>query len=211
MFKMNFLNQEDFHADFNPRTSMYFDAELNVLYPASNGLPDGGEIGSILIKLSQKDYDAGWILPADQVEAGNNTPVTSSAVYISILNAVNTIMQTCAPVYYDTEENWNADRTIIAERRAIYVYSNHSYVEDGQGNRYPVPAIKIGDGTSYLISMPFINDKLELELANHINNHIIHITQEEREFWNNKVTCYKTDQDNELLIFTKNNILNNGG
>jgi len=81
----------------------------------------------------------------------------SSAVYAAIINAVNNIMQVCSPVYYDTEENWNAARTIISERKALYVYSNHRYINDGHGNRYPVPSIKVGDGTSYLIDLPFIN------------------------------------------------------
>lgn len=204
MFNITFENHNDFHAHFNPSNEMNFDAELHVLYPSKDGLPKGGVPGSILTKISVKDYEADWILPVSQVAPDLNEPVMSSAVYEAILNAVNHIMQTCAPVYYDTEENWNTARTTIAEKRAIYVYSNHRHIDDGHGNLYPVPSIKIGDGTSYLIDMPFINQELEIELANHINNTEIHITQEEREFWNNKVTCYMDDMNLENLIFSKN-------
>lgn len=40
-------------------------------------------------------------------------------------------------------------------------------------------------------------------LTDHINNRIVHITQEEREFWNNKVTT-ESNANNEELILTKN-------
>lgn len=204
MFNITFENHDDFHAHFNPSNEMKFDAELHVLYPSRDGLPKGGVPGSLLQKISVKDYDAAWVLPVDSVSPDNDGPVMSSAVYAAILNAVDNIMSTCAPVYYDTEENWNAARTIITEKRAIYVYSNHRYINDGHGNQYPVPSIKIGDGTSYLIDMPFINQDLEIELWNHINNQIIHITQEERLFWNDKVTCYMDENNIENLIFSKN-------
>lgn len=202
MFKIDFLNTPDFNTTFNSN-SLNFNAELNVLYPAKNGIPPGGIPGSLLTKISVKDYDAAWVLPVDQVAPDLNEPVMSSAVYGAIINAVDNIMQLCAPVYYDTEENWNIARTMIAERRVIYVYSNHRYIDDGHGNQYPVPSIKIGDGTSYLIDLPFVNQEVEIELATHINNQIIHITQQEREFWNNKVTCYMDDINTENLIFSK--------
>ena len=57
MFKINFLNNPDFDTTFNPKSSN-FNAELNVLYPAENGMPPGGIPGSILTKISIKDYDA---------------------------------------------------------------------------------------------------------------------------------------------------------
>lgn len=202
-FNITFQNHDAFNATFRPTQEMNFNADLNVVYPAKNGLPTGGVPGSLLTKISVKDYDAYWELPVNSVSPDNNGPVMSSAVYAAILNAVDNIMQKCAPVYYDTEENWNTASTTIAERRAIYVYSNHRYIDDGHGNLYPVPSIKIGDGTSYLIDMPFITDGLEVELSDHINNQVIHITQEERLFWNNKVTCYM-DDNSENLVFSKN-------
>lgn len=202
MFKIDFLNTPEFNTTFTSN-DLNFNAELNVLYPAENGIPPGGIPGSLLTKISVKDYDAAWVLPVDQVAPDLNEPVMSSAVYGAIINSVNTIMQLCAPVYYDTEENWNIMRTLLSEKRSIYVYSNHRYINDGHGNQYPVPSIKIGDGVSYLIDLPFVNQEVEIELATHINNQIIHITQQEREFWNNKVTCYLDELNTENLIFSK--------
>lgn len=153
--------------------------------------------------MSAQDYDADWVMPLDTVTPDSMSPVMSSAVYGAILEAIASIMRTCAPVYYDTEENWNSQTSLVAERRAVYVYSNHVYLNDGHGNQYPVPAIKIGDGTSYLIDMPFVNQDVAIQLATHINNTIIHVTGQDKENWNNKVSCFIDDNNSELLVFSK--------
>ena len=49
-----------------------------------SGLPKGGSAGDIIIKKSEKDYDAEWVPPADTLESGNKLPVTASAVYEEI-------------------------------------------------------------------------------------------------------------------------------
>ena len=45
-------------------------------------------------------------------------------------------------------------------------------------------------------------------MINHIEpfpfNEVIHITQEEREFWNGKVSCFIDPTNNQNLIFTVN-------
>lgn len=58
-------------------------------------------------------------------------------------------------IHYDTTENWNANPLIIGERSHIYIYSDYSSIEK-DGETVYIPAIKIGDGTSYLTDMPFI-------------------------------------------------------
>ena len=110
-------------------------------------------------------------------------------------------------IYYDTEENWNAQRQLIAKRKAIYVYSNHSYIEDEIGNKTYIPALKIGDGTSYLIDMPFVSDDIRKELMDHISADGIHVTERDRWFWNNKVCAYVLRNDPERLILSKDIIM----
>lgn len=107
-------------------------------------------------------------------------------------------------IYYDTQENWDRQIDLIAERSAIYIYSNHSYINDENDNRIPIPAIKIGDGTSYLIDMPFMGADILGSLSNHINNQTIHVSNEDRVFWNNKVTSFVDENNPETLILTKN-------
>ena len=98
-------------------------------------------------------------------------------------------------VYYNTTAYWNSRPDLIAKRGYVYVYSDYKQVDNQN-----VAGIKVGDGTSYLIDMPFIDKPLD----EHIANTVVHITAEERAFWNDKVRCF-VDPDNEgNLIFTTN-------
>ena len=100
-------------------------------------------------------------------------------------------------VFSDTTANWNAQVTLKSKQGAIYIYTDYRYNE----NNEPLAALKIGDGTSYLIDMPFIDELI----WDHINNGEIHITATERAFWNSKVRCYiSPSEDGEGLIFTTN-------
>lgn len=100
-------------------------------------------------------------------------------------------------VFSATTEEWNAQPKLKARAGAIYIQTDKQ--TDKQGDF--IPSFKVGDGTSYLIDMPF-GDKLFWE---HINDDTIHVTPEEKEFWNNKVRCYIDGEVSDgTLIFTTN-------
>ena len=101
------------------------------------------------------------------------------------------------PIHTDTTANWNTQVSLIAEENHLYIYTDYQVV--GGAN---IPGIKIGDGTSYLIDLPFIDGNVTV-LNNHINDSSIHITEDERLFWNDKVTCFLSQGQEETLIFTK--------
>lgn len=98
----------------------------------------------------------------------------------------------------DTTENWNRRVTYIPQEGQIIVYSDYAVI-DGVN----VPNIKIGDGTSYVVDLPFVGDDLRIAVENHIADTGIHVTPEEKSFWNNKVTTDEIDIANERLILTK--------
>ncbi len=101
-------------------------------------------------------------------------------------------------IYYDTTANWNAQSLMISEEGAIYIYSDYSV-----GSQGFIPGVKIGDGSAYLIDLPFTSSDYIDRLYEHINNRQIHILPEERQFWNNKVTSALDSSDPENLILTK--------
>lgn len=105
------------------------------------------------------------------------------------------IPQTGGMIYSATTAEWNAQTLLVAKKDAIYVYTDHGTV-DGE----PIPAIKVGDGTSYLIDMPFVDEDTAARLTDHIENTVRHITESERQFWNSKVSV---DLDGEILILTE--------
>ena len=96
-------------------------------------------------------------------------------------------------VLYNTSEYWNSHPQLISKKGYLYVYSDYKQV-DGQD----VAGIKAGDGTSYLIDMPFIDKPLDAHIADTIK----HITNEERAFWNNKVRCFIDPENEKNLVFT---------
>ena len=106
-------------------------------------------------------------------------------------------------VHIDTTAHWNAQRELIAREKNIYVYTDHSVV-DGVA----IPAVKIGDGLAYLIDLPFVSSDVEKYenirglLLEHIDDDVRHITAAERNAWNNKVTCFISQDDPTNLVFT---------
>ena len=96
-------------------------------------------------------------------------------------------------VLYNTTEYWNSHPELIAQRGYLYVYSDHMTYDSTD-----IAGIKAGDGTSYLIDMPFIDKPY----ADHIINTVIHITSSERESWNNKVRCFIDPTNEQNIVFT---------
>lgn len=104
---------------------------------------------------------------------------------------------TTSNVIIKTKESWKQYDKVKSEEGKIYVYVQ----DDPSLNASPL--MKIGDGLAYICDLPFITDDLSKQLRNHIQNEQIHISQLEREFWNNKVTCYMSSQDKEQIVFDK--------
>ncbi len=94
----------------------------------------------------------------------------------------------------DTTANWDSQSSLIASKNVIYIYTDYQTTDDGDS----IPGIKIGDGLAYLIDIPFV-DTLMME---HINNLDIHITADEREAWNNKVSVSLDPDDSSNLVFS---------
>lgn len=97
-------------------------------------------------------------------------------------------------VLYASTATWNSKPSLVSLKGYIYIY--YDYRQDIQGQN--IASMKVGDGASYLIDMPFTDDLLYAHLA----NSDIHITPEEREFWNNKIRCYVDPINEHKLVFT---------
>ena len=95
-------------------------------------------------------------------------------------------------MFFHTTAEWNAMAGMIAQQGVLYVYTDHRTSSDGHYEA----GFKVGDGTTYLIDLPFTDTTFE----QHINNTQIHITQAEREFWNSKVRALEA---NEILNLTQ--------
>lgn len=102
-------------------------------------------------------------------------------------------------IHYNTTATWNSTPTLVAEKGHIYVYSDYD-TKEVEGETVNIPALKIGDGTSYLIDMPFIASSDDDEWIDHINNWSIHVSPEDRTDWNNKVSANVNEPDENLIL-----------
>ena len=102
-----------------------------------------------------------------------------------------------AKIRINTTANWNADKSYIPDVGVLIIYTDGAT----EGDK-PVPKIKVGDGNAYLIDLPFSDIDIRNLLDEHISNQTIHITDDERASWNNKVSI-SVNQANEEIIFTK--------
>lgn len=98
----------------------------------------------------------------------------------------------------NTTEEWNRHVDLIASLNTIYVYTDHKTMEDDEGNIVLVPGVKVGDGKAFLIDMPFIDAVMDA----HINDMDIHVTPEQKRFWDNKNRGYVSISDPETLVLT---------
>ena len=109
-------------------------------------------------------------------------------------------------IYYSKKKaDWDADRDMVSQKDVLYIYSDYKLI-DQDGKQIYMPGIKVGDGTSYLIDLPFVNQSKNSEiedlLLDHINNRIVHISAEQRDFWNNKLNLSLTPQS-QTLVFNR--------
>ena len=100
-----------------------------------------------------------------------------------------------------TTEYWNDKPQLIPKKDTIIIYTDYQSKEE-EGNIINIPGIKIADGSAFLIDQPFVDEDIRKVINSHINNSDIHITPQEREFWNNKVRCYLDTLEQDNIIFT---------
>lgn len=106
-------------------------------------------------------------------------------------------------VQYATTDFWDNCRGYIPEKGQIIVYSDYrTYEEDGK--TITVPGIKVGYGNGYVQDLAFIGEDTVKELTDHINDHVVHVTPEERAYWNNKLNVNdRQEVIGEALVFNR--------
>ena len=113
----------------------------------------------------------------------------------------------------DTTENWNNARGFVPLAGEVIVYNDYKKVRreiNGVVKDVNVPWIKIGDGNAYVQDLPFVEEDINDRLMEHINNMEIHVTLQEKTFWNNKINvddAYEQIHDqlvDETLVLTRN-------
>lgn len=81
------------------------------------------------------------------------------------------------PMYFGTTAEWAARTDLVSEQNAFYVWTDYKEI-DGQY----IAGMKLGDGRAYVVDLPF----MDAQFQSHASNTDIHVTSEEKAFWNAK-------------------------
>lgn len=100
-------------------------------------------------------------------------------------------------VQIKTTAAWQVMYNYIPRKGEIIIYTDKGVGTDGITT---VPGIKIGDGTSYGIDLPFVGDEIAASVLDHINNIDAHVSNADRIFWNNKINCSTEIVDETLIL-----------
>lgn len=117
----------------------------------------------------------------------------------------------------DTTEHWNNAQGFIPLAGEVIVYTDYetkTYTVEEYGETITktveIPNIKVGTGNAYVQDLPFVDEKTRDILMEHINNHDIHVTLQEKLFWNNKINIDDSEDiihdelSDEVLILNRN-------
>lgn len=147
--------------------------------------------------ITPNDYTFYFVTDVDKVFLGR-TQLSNSQIWERI-HYINEQLKGKANIQMKTTQEWGQDRSLISQQNTFYIYSDrNTKVDEQTGKVINIPGIKVGDGSSYLVDLPFIDDLF----YSHINNLDIHVTLAEKQFWNNKVRTQDSEIDNQNLIFT---------
>ena len=117
----------------------------------------------------------------------------------------------------DTTENWNNARGFIPLPGEVIVYTDYevkTYEVEEYGEKVTktveIPNIKVGTGNAYVQDLAFVDEKTRDILMAHIQDHDIHVTLQEKVFWNNKINVDDAEEqvsgelEDETLILNRN-------
>ena len=113
--------------------------------------------------------------------------------------AVNTRIQ----MKRDTTANWNNARGFVPLQGEIIIYTDYQTVTElvnGVQVTKNVPGIKVGDGNAYVQDLPFTDQELREALMAHIANTDVHVTLNDKAFWNNKLNYDSTLENSGQLV-----------
>lgn len=136
--------------------------------------------------------EIGFAYDVGRVKIGDGQRTWKELPFFALLTDIDG-SGTSGTIIVKTRQEWETQGRKISVKGALYVYTDN----DGTVSN---AMIKIGDGMSYIIDLPFfLGDAVE-RLNYHITDYRMHVSERERAFWNSKVTAYIHNGINDVLV-----------
>lgn len=87
-------------------------------------------------------------------------------------------------------------KATVPPKGQLVIYSDLRSITKSDGTTITSAGIKVGDGNTTIEQLPFI----DWFYWDHINDKNIHVTAEQKTFWDNKITCKVDDETLNLKI-----------
>lgn len=140
----------------------------------------------------------------------NADMLSENHIYTFVYDGTNWVVLgdiTGTNVLLNTTSEWQTLSNQTYPRGTILIYTDHGTVTETINNTEvtkTVPGVKISDGSTPIIDLPFVGDDViaavRAEINTHINDNVRHITAAERTLWNNKINCNDTVTDGNLIL-----------
>ena len=136
-------------------------------------------------------------------------PVLDAGKFISVDNN-GTFIYTGAVsdnIQINTSAYWSTQTSYIPESGTIIIYSDYTTIpsEENPSESINVPNFKVGDGLAFVVDLPFVSDDIRRQLSEHIANMSIHVSSQDRQKWDSKVSVITqeigTGTGNYNLVF----------
>lgn len=166
----------------------------------------------IIRKLIEGEYEIDDFIIDDELSLVSKNAVQNKVITAELLNKVDKAefdalvasLPDVTGIKYGTTEYWNNAVGYIPGPGEVIIYSDYrTKIVDGQ--TVNIPGIKIGSGNAYVQDLIFLDQDLSDALYAHILNKAIHVTQADKNRWNNKLNVDDNSEVvDEVLIFNRN-------
>ena len=126
--------------------------------------------------------------------AENSTDLTKYYLEIEGLKKYDALLKQHIPII-GTTAYFEGVKTTVPPKGQLVIFSDLYERTNSEGSKITSAGIKVGDGEKTIEQLPFI----DWFYWDHINDPYIHITEDERKFWNKKISC---EVDGETLNFS---------
>lgn len=166
----------------------------------------------ILQKIRCGEYDIGSLTVDDELSFLSVNPVQNRVVTAELAAKLDKLdfeifkasIPQIAGLKYGTTEEWNNQIGYIPVPGEIIIYSDYR-TKEVDGQIVNIPGIKIGSGNAFVQDLAFLDEDIAGDLYNHIANSVMHVTQEEKDRWNNKLNVDdNAEVINGSLTFNRN-------
>ena len=139
----------------------------------------------------------GVALDVGRCKIGDGTSTWNQLPFFVLTQDLNNYAQ----IIVKNEQDWASSSFTMSHKGQIYVY-----IKQNQDNEEITSArVKIGDGKTFILNLPFVDDFVKELLNNHIQDIDVHTTLIEKTFWNNKINIDDVSGVVEnTLIFNRN-------